>query len=77
LIPDAIEVVRNKIELDELINLLEGDEEKAHKIMKVRKDVERYSFFSRAIKLGISYGKRDLTFSDFLLFSCIKEKIDG
>jgi hypothetical protein len=70
-------VVRNKIGLDELINLLEGDEVKAKKIMKVTKDIERYTFFARATKLGITYTKRDLSFSDFLLFSCIKEKIDG
>jgi hypothetical protein len=70
-------VVRNKIGIDELINLLEGDEVKAKKIMKVAKDIERYTFFARATKLGITYTKRDLSFSDFLLFSCIKEKIDG
>lgn len=45
--------------------------------MLVKKDIERYTFFARAIKLGITFGKRDLSFSDFLLFSCIKEKIDG
>jgi hypothetical protein len=41
------------------------------------KDVYRYSYFKRAREIGIVYSKSDLTFTDMMLFSFIKEKLDG
>lgn len=57
--------------------LLDGDTKKAAKILEVKREIERYTFFKRAIDLGITYGKKDLIFSDFLLFSLIKDELSG
>ena len=60
-----------------MIDLLDGDIEKAETIEKIKSDISRYGIFSRAIKLGITYGKRDLKFTDFFLFDLIKEAIEN
>lgn len=52
-------------------------EEKADRIISVAKDVSRYLIFKRSQDLGIVYGKKDLKFTDFMLFSLIKEKMGG
>ncbi len=55
---------------------MDNDFKKAEAIMKVKKDIERYSFFDRAVKLGITFTKSDLSFSDMVLFSFIKDAIN-
>lgn len=55
---------------------MDNDKEKADKIMVVKKDVEKYLFFKRSKDLGITYTKRDLIFSEFLLFSLIKDEMN-
>jgi hypothetical protein len=55
---------------------VDNDFKKAEAIMKVKKDIERYSFFDRAVKLGITFTKSDLSFSDMVLFSFIKDAIN-
>lgn len=62
---------------DEMIPITEGGEERVKAIFEVKKDVERYTFYKRSLDLGIRYGKRDLTFTEFMLFSFIKEAFDG
>lgn len=65
--------------LEEIINVCEGDdkEERAKKIYDLRNDIFEYTFFKRSVDLGITYKKEDLTFNKFLLYSLIKEKMDG
>jgi hypothetical protein len=56
---------------------LEGDAEKAKSIFKIKEDVNRFTFFKRAIDLGITYTNKDLSFVDFMLFSWISEAVNG
>lgn len=65
------------------INLREGMDEgkervrKVKEIFKVMDDVQRYTFYKRSLDLGIRYNKRDLTFTEFMLYAFIKEAFDG
>lgn len=55
------------------MELLDGDAEKAKATFKVKDDVHRYDFFKRSLDLGITYSKEDLSFSEMMIFSWIKE----
>lgn len=59
------------------MDLVDGDEEKAKGIAKVKEDVNKYLFFKRAIDLGITFTKNDLSFTEILLFSLIKDSMNG
>lgn len=37
----------------------------------------KYTFFKRAVDMGIVYGPKDMTFSEYLLFTWIKEALNG
>jgi hypothetical protein len=60
-----------------LLELLDGDEIKAKKIFKIKDDVNKYTFFKRSTDIGITYRPTDLSFSDSMIFSWIKEGLDG
>lgn len=65
------------MKLNELVDLLEGDFDKAIKIIEVASDVSRYLFHADAVSIGISFRPEDLTFKDLLLFKWIKEILNG
>lgn len=50
---------------------------KVKEIFKVKEDVQRYTFYKRSLDLGIRYNKKDMKFTEFMLYSFIKEAFDG
>lgn len=73
--------------LDDLKKLVELDEEdlklgstldqKINEIWKTSKDVASYSHFESAISLGLHVGLSDIPFERAMVFSWIKEEING
>jgi hypothetical protein len=75
-VSDAISTVRNSIGDEELIGLV-NDSEKAKKIISVKSDIFRYLYFSESKEMGIFYGPSDMSFTDMMLFTWIKDGLGG
>jgi len=60
-------------ELSDLVN----DSEKSLAIWATTKDIMAYANFIRVIDLGLTVSHNDLTFERAMIFSWIKEEIDG
>ena len=59
-----------------MLGLVE-DEERVDKIIEVTRDVHRYGFYKSSIDIGVGYSPRDLTFSQMMLYSWIKDGLSG
>lgn len=68
--------MRNRLTREELIDLVE-DENTVEEIIKLQKEIKEYTYFKQARDLGITYTPKDLSFSRMILFSSIRECIDG
>lgn len=64
------------IRFDELVELVDGDREKAERIWEVSKDVSAYANHKAMQGIGIVFGPNDLSFERAMIFSWIKEAID-
>lgn len=61
---------------DDLAKLL-GDDKKASDILKVSELVNKYCFFSNSLDIGVTYSPRDLSFTDMLIYSWIKDGLSN
>lgn len=59
------------------MDLCDNDEKKVDLIIGLKENIAKYGFFSRSVKLGITYTPKDLSFSDFYLFSLIKDAVEN
>ena len=72
MITDAISAVRNNLSANDLEKLL-GDRKQAEAIVSVTKIINKYCYFANSIDLGITYRPDDISFSESMLFSWIKD----
>jgi hypothetical protein len=56
---------------------LDGDTDKFKRISETKEVINKYFFFKSAVDLGINYGPKDLSFSQMMLFSWIKDGLSG
>ena len=75
-IDDAINAFRNGLKIDELSRLI-GNEKSAADILEVSRLVNKFCYFSNAIEIGVTYSPRDLSFSEMLIFSWIKDGLSN
>jgi hypothetical protein len=68
--------MRNRLTREELIDLVE-DESTIDGIIDLQREIREYTYFKQAREIGITFTPKDLTFSKMLLFSSIRECIDG
>jgi hypothetical protein len=45
-------------------------------IIDVTNDISRYSYYKSSLNIGINYSPKDLSFSEMLIFSWIKDGLD-
>jgi hypothetical protein len=53
------------------------DKSLARDIMEVSKEVNRFIFYNNSLDIGIKYTPQDLKFTDMLLYSWIKDGLNG
>ncbi len=56
---------------------LTRDKELTSGIFEAMKDVTRFTFFHNSIELGIKFSPQDMKFSDMMLYSWIKDGLNG
>jgi hypothetical protein len=52
---------------------LTNDPKLSEEIIEVKKLVNKYCFYSNSIEIGVTYSPRDMSFSEMMLFSWIKD----
>jgi hypothetical protein len=54
-----------------------GDRKQAEEIVKVVRIVQKYCYYANSIDIGITYRPTDLSFSESLLYSWIKDGLNN
>jgi hypothetical protein len=61
---------------EDLINLT-GDSDLSEKIVEVSKLINKYCYFFNSVDLGVKYTPQDLSFSEMMLYSWIKDGLSN
>jgi len=56
---------------------LTGDKQLASDIIETTKVIAKYGFYFSSIDIGIKYGPQDLSFSEMMLYSWIKDGLNN
>jgi hypothetical protein len=70
-------VVTQQISFDQLVDLVDGDSDKAKSIWETSKDVISYLKFKSALSLGVTIRLDDLPFEKAMVYSWIEESKNG
>lgn len=70
-------MVTQGIKIEQLIDLVDGDKDKAKDIWDTSKDVISYLKFKSALSLGMTIRLDDLPFEKAMIYSWIEESKNG